>query len=643
MAWHKVGKRNFKNLTSKWDVSPVGSRLSEAKRNALTSIFFSEIPERITSSEIFELFGCVGDIIEVVISPRRNKFGKRFGFARFENVEDGRVLAVKLDNILIDGRKIHANLPRFSRSFQSRGSFGVEKAVGEAGKRSGGVPQKHNDGSTMRFSSFRNKEGSRSFVDAVKGGKYHCYLSYNSTEENLERFKRAFVGVIVNPGMSYNIQTSFEVEGYFSIKVTPLGANLCLLEDIDDGAVRDLIEEGRSWWSQWFSEIREWREDDVDRERATWLRVYGIPCHAWNFEFFEMIAKTVGTYVCVDDNTQKGEHMDIARILVKTPCMIALNESFSVCINGTVFKIKISEDSYGPMRINLFQKGKKIEDPSSSSESDFGWGASEFECGEGGEAFSASKVAESKEATVMDNRGLDVVLEDFQGEVTKGKSVSDRKLVKGDICFDSAVKVAREVSASGSINSGANLCCPGLKEKTDVYSVDTFFKENKRVDYKPLVKPKTNKMGVVKTLCGLKVGKKIRPKKRSLLKVDVGPVSGGNEGPDPSLKLDIAKRLSQLSESPILSPTSSNSVNNSFSAGNILCCDQVSDSDMIQGNSRFWDHLHSNVGEKLGDLISKLGVMDGDGNNDFRQKVAELELGDSKKKFGAKVIVNLDP
>ncbi|XP_058748519.1 uncharacterized protein LOC131621485 [Vicia villosa] len=494
----------------------------------------------------------------------------------------------------------------------------------------------------MNYSCFINKEGSRSFAEAVKGGKSHCYLNFNTSAENLERFKRAFVGVIVNPGMSYNIQTSFEMEGYFSIKVTPLGANLCLLEDIEDGAVRDLIEEGRSWWTQWFSEIREWREDDIDRERATWLRVYGIPCHAWNFEFFEMIAKTVGTYICVDDNTHKGEHMDIARILVKTPCMIALNETFSVCINGTIFKIKLSEDSYGPMRINLFQKAKKIEGPSSSSESDFCWDIPEFEYGEGGEAHSASKVAESVEAAATVSRGLGVESKEFQAEVTKGKRVSDKKFAKEVICFDAAVKVAREESASGSIKSGAKHCCPGFEEKTDDYSVDTFFKKTKLVEYKPLVKPKTNKMDEVEVLCGLKVGKKIRPKKRSLLKVTVGPITGGPAGPDSSLNLDNVLRFSHLSESPIVSPASSKSVDNSFSTGNILCCDQVSDTDMIQGNSRFWDQLESNVGKKLGDIISKIGVMDCDGNNDSRKKILELEHGDRKKKIGEKVLVKLD-
>lgn len=53
--------------------------------------------------------------MEIVIPSKRNKFEKRFGFARFQEVGDERVFAVKLDNVLIDGRKIHDNPSRFER------------------------------------------------------------------------------------------------------------------------------------------------------------------------------------------------------------------------------------------------------------------------------------------------------------------------------------------------------------------------------------------------------------------------------------------------------------------------------------------------------------------------------------------------
>lgn len=110
-------------------------------------------------------------------------------------------------------------------------------------------------------------------------------MCYEAKEDDMIRLKKAFVGVVHHSGISYNIHNSFEIEVYFSIKATPLGANLCLLEEIEDGEIKNMISEGKSWWSQWFSDIREWKEEEVDNERVTWLRVYGIPCHAWSFSF----------------------------------------------------------------------------------------------------------------------------------------------------------------------------------------------------------------------------------------------------------------------------------------------------------------------------------------------------------------------
>lgn len=76
--------------------------------------------------------------------------------------------------------------------------------------------------------------------------KPNVLLNYNSKKKELARFKKAFIDIVVNPVMYYNIQTSFKIEGYFTIKVTPLGVNLCLLEECEEGEIRDLLREYRS-------------------------------------------------------------------------------------------------------------------------------------------------------------------------------------------------------------------------------------------------------------------------------------------------------------------------------------------------------------------------------------------------------------
>lgn len=50
--------------------------------------------------------------------------------------------------------------------------------------------------------------------------------------------------------MTLNIHEAFHSEGYFRVKVTPLGANLCLLEEQEEGEIKALVEEAKEWISQ---------------------------------------------------------------------------------------------------------------------------------------------------------------------------------------------------------------------------------------------------------------------------------------------------------------------------------------------------------------------------------------------------------
>lgn len=50
------------------------------------------------------------------------------------------------------------------------------------------------------------------------------------------------------------------MEGVFSVKITPLGANLCLLEDLEEAFLVDMLDDGCTWWKRWFNLIRPWQK-----------------------------------------------------------------------------------------------------------------------------------------------------------------------------------------------------------------------------------------------------------------------------------------------------------------------------------------------------------------------------------------------
>ncbi|CAK8534234.1 unnamed protein product [Lathyrus sativus] len=88
---------------------------AENEKNNISSFFFTEFLEGFKAKNMFEEFKHFGLVKEVVVPPKRDKKGKRYGFVRFRDVEDARVLAIILDNIMIGGKKIHANIRRFHR------------------------------------------------------------------------------------------------------------------------------------------------------------------------------------------------------------------------------------------------------------------------------------------------------------------------------------------------------------------------------------------------------------------------------------------------------------------------------------------------------------------------------------------------
>lgn len=116
-GWQEVRQnRVFRNLKPSWDTFPLAGRFhNQGIQQPKVTIL--EIPYQTNAKELFDLFGCIGIVLEVSISPRRNNIGKRFRFARFIEVEDERMLRVQLDNVQVLRKKIHANVSKISKGW----------------------------------------------------------------------------------------------------------------------------------------------------------------------------------------------------------------------------------------------------------------------------------------------------------------------------------------------------------------------------------------------------------------------------------------------------------------------------------------------------------------------------------------------
>lgn len=68
---------------------------------------------------MFFEFKDLGVIDEILIPAKRYWRSQKYGFVRFVNVEDPRLVEVKMGNLWLEGKKLTANLSKFQRSLQA--------------------------------------------------------------------------------------------------------------------------------------------------------------------------------------------------------------------------------------------------------------------------------------------------------------------------------------------------------------------------------------------------------------------------------------------------------------------------------------------------------------------------------------------
>lgn len=99
---------------------------------------------------------------------------------------------------------------------------------------------------TLRFGNKSPRDGEASVKEEVT--KFVFYKSKETKKEvEMNRFSKAWVGVVKKPGLAYGVNQSLLEEGIFSVTATPLGTNLCLLEEKIEGDLELLLKDAGEW------------------------------------------------------------------------------------------------------------------------------------------------------------------------------------------------------------------------------------------------------------------------------------------------------------------------------------------------------------------------------------------------------------
>lgn len=111
-GWSKVTKKfGGKRATGVWDIAGGGRK--RTTKVDVTYFFIIEFGDIWKANDLFFDLKEFRELVVVVIPPKRDRRGRGFGFSRFSNVAGEKLLAINLDSIVLEDRKLFANLPRF--------------------------------------------------------------------------------------------------------------------------------------------------------------------------------------------------------------------------------------------------------------------------------------------------------------------------------------------------------------------------------------------------------------------------------------------------------------------------------------------------------------------------------------------------
>ncbi|GKV51184.1 hypothetical protein SLEP1_g57855 [Rubroshorea leprosula] len=313
-----------------------------------------------------------GRAIQVYVAKKKDKWGRCFGFVRFLEVKNIREMEIKLNQIKVGEQMIKANAARFS-NYENKEKQNTPSSLRPGINRKITVSYAEAVKNGVRNQTeVKNREqkhdrGIERFRRKSEQGQWQG-LEVQAEEEELKWLRDCFVGTAKSLVIISTLQDKFLMEGYFSAKVTPMGGNLVLISSADAEELKHLVEQGKDWLAQWFSNVRPWKPNEVAMERFTWLRCQGVPLHIWKSSFFETVACLCGKFISLDDSTIKKKRLDVAKILILTSVQENIQKVLRVKVGEKIFQIRVSEEVGVDNLFNLKSDFNLISDGVTNSE-----------------------------------------------------------------------------------------------------------------------------------------------------------------------------------------------------------------------------------------------------------------------------------
>ncbi|PNX75614.1 putative sulfate transporter, partial [Trifolium pratense] len=367
------------------------------------SFYFTNFPAQLPKFFLRKGFEVCGILEDVYVAKKRNKYGQPYGFVKFSNVKNVSKMTNALNNVWFGNFRVNASVAMFERS-DSRGGRRIEsqKAVTEQvdapflqdgkqepvrlevskineegikepeqlsqrkgvcaprvemdirapkeGVRVGDIVVELGARKDNLIHKKAQKEGIMPLPEKVESQAVtvkDCrsfMKSYRTKSVDVKWASNGAVATIMNGEAVPLVQDRIVDAGFNDLVLIPMGADKVFLRSLAGGDAMGTVDNAKEFFQLFFSNWVRWESDAQPYRRGAWVRLYGIPLHAWNEEFFKLCVLDCGRFLRTDCCSAEKDRLDFARVLIATPDLEIINRVESIMVDGGKVEVKIVEE-----------------------------------------------------------------------------------------------------------------------------------------------------------------------------------------------------------------------------------------------------------------------------------------------------------
>ncbi|PNX95462.1 putative sulfate transporter, partial [Trifolium pratense] len=353
------------------DVNVSGSNLKR-----YVSLYFTNFPAQLPKFYLRKDFEVCGMLEDVFVAKKRNKYGQPYGFVKYSNVRNVSKMTNALNNVWFGHFRVRASMALFERN-DSRASKRMEtqkskKAVMEQVDASllkdekqelsrheapiireeGLKPsERHSQCESVRVPRVEKElsvptEGVRVGDIVVGLGARKVQLAQKKAQQ-----ERNMLPTEKNkPQAVTGTDCGFFMKSYRTKSVDVEWARNGVVATIINGEAFGGCrrygdgEKRQKFFQLFFSNWIRWDTDALPYRRGAWVRLYEIPLHAWNEEFFKLCVFDCGRFLRTDCWSAEKDRLDYARVLIATPNLGIIKRVETVLVDGCQVEVKIVEE-----------------------------------------------------------------------------------------------------------------------------------------------------------------------------------------------------------------------------------------------------------------------------------------------------------